>query len=623
MSADDGIITLEQFAAVDWQGPLVGTRKVDAGDLADLFAKAAKGAEASGQVHAEAVFWLLFHVCNIMLDTSDRATPFRPRLVFADGRSAEPADYRGAQSKVFAALLPQVQHPGLKARLGDIIWTNDRRASSAAADAVEGYCEVVEGLLAERFDEAVPGFGRSTFEQATLAHRALQVGRATLKGNALPERAKSAAMAVYERARVNGEHVVFMQIATVMANYGLLSDADIGKDAEDLAGGDFKAGHEMAVQGVWDFAAKAHAAAKDAEAERRCRLQSVDMTLRRARSASSAMVSAHFLRVAIEALRRTRDTKEQRDALLLELRECQLAARDEFVPSQHSIDIQELVKASLEALGKGNLADLLRAFTQVTRLSDPKDARDEALEALSSSPFGSLFGSSHADIDGKTIAETSAHGLGGVPTEERIDEQISQAMGLSRQLTVSGTILPVRDAMISRFAFAERHFWPIVELSPFVPPDQAALFSLGFARFLQGDMMSAAHLLLPQIEPSLRHVLLNNGFEPTIIKSDMLQEDQTLAPLLTNFRSELEGIFGPEIVFEIDVLFNKRPGPRLRHDFAHGKVSAGRCFSPDVVYACWLMFHISAFPLLEHWDDTVVPALDRIECDPGALRRKG
>ena len=141
--------------------------------------------------------------------------------------------------------------------------------------------------------------------------------------------------------------------------------------------------------------------------------------------------------------------------------------------------------------------------------------------------------------------------------------------------------------------------------------------------FLQGDMMSAAHLLLPQIEPALRHVLVSEGHEPTIIKSDMLQEDQTLAPLLTNFREELEGIFGPEIVFEIDVLFNKRPGPRLRHDFAHGKVSAGRCFAPDVVYACWLMFHITAFPLLEHWDDVVIPALARIEGDPGALLRKG
>jgi len=83
----------------------------------------------------------------------------------------------------------------------------------------------------------------------------------------------------------------------------------------------------------------------------------------------------------------------------------------------------------------------------------------------------------------------------------------------------------------------------------------------------------------------------------------MTQADQSLAPFPTNFRGELQGAFGSESVFEIHVLFNKRPG--LRHDVAHGKMSAGRCFSAGVIYACWMIFHITAFPLLEHWDETV------------------
>jgi hypothetical protein len=307
VSMGDDVVTLEEFAAVDWKAPLAGTRKADAGDIADLFATAAKGADAAGDARRGRVFWLLFHVCNIMLDPSDRATPFRPRLVLTEGRSAEPADYRGAQSEVFAALLPEVANPGLRARLSDIVWTNDRKARDAAASAADAYCEVVEGLLAETFDEALPGFGRSTFEQVGLAHRALQIGRATLKGNALPDRAVDAAKAVYARARDCREHVVFMQIAGVLAAYGLMDDANIARDAETLADGDFAPGHAFAVQGVWDFAASCYATAKDADGERRCRVRSVDMTLARARSAASAMVSAHWLRVAIEALRRTRD----------------------------------------------------------------------------------------------------------------------------------------------------------------------------------------------------------------------------------------------------------------------------------------------------------------------------
>jgi hypothetical protein len=50
-------------------------------------------------------------------------------------------------------------------------------------------------------------------------------------------------------------------------------------------------------------------------------------------------------------------------------------------------------------------------------------------------------------------------------------------------------------------------------------------------------------------------------------------------------------------------------------------VTAAQCYAPDVVYACWLMLHITAFPLLEHWDEMIAPTLARIEGDPGALRR--
>jgi hypothetical protein len=621
MTIVDGVVTVEDFAGVDWQGPLAGMRKADAGDLADLYATAAKQAEAADDQRGRRVFWLLFHVCNMVLDTSDQATPFRPRLVLTDGRSAEPGDYRGRQSEVFASLLAPVKNAGLRARLADIVWTNDRRAHGAASIAVDAYSEVIEGLLAGQLDEALPGFGSSTFEQVTLAHRALQIGRSTLKGNALPERATAAAKAVYERARTSREQVVFIHAARVLATYGLAEDAEIARDAEGIADGDFPPGHAMGVQGVWDFAAGAYAAANDVDAERRCRLRSVEMTLDRARSATSSLVASHFLRIAIEALRRARDTQEMRAELLLELRDRQLAARDEFRPARQKIDAGDLAKATIEALGDADLPGLLRAFTRLIVLADPQAIRAQAIEMLTKFPLAGLFGGSHSEADGKVVADTPAFGFGEEPREGRIDEMIDLIMGNTRRVVVGGMIQPARDVLVHRYAFAERHFRPIVELTPFVPPGQAALFTLGFARFLQGDMMSAAHLLLPQIEPALRHVLISAGYEPSIIKSDMTQEDQTLAPLLSNWRSQLEGVFGPEIVFEIDVLFNKRPGPRLRHDFAHGKVSAAQCFSPDVIYACWLMFHITALPLLEHWDEVIAPSLGRIEEDPGALRR--
>ena len=170
---------------------------------------------------------------------------------------------------------------------------------------------------------------------------------------------------------------------------------------------------------------------------------------------------------------------------------------------------------------------------------------------------------------------------------------------------------PARRATMLRFPLEERHFTPIVEMSPFVPRGHEYLFALGFARSWQGDYASAAHLLIPQLENSLRFVLLNANLESSKINSDLLQEDRSLSGLLQALRPELEEVLGADHVNEMDRLFVHRPGPALRHEMAHGKVSAGPCYHPDAVYACWMIYRLTCLPLLRHWGERVAPALEQ------------
>ena len=48
-----------------------------------------------------------------------------PGTSFGDRRSMIPSDIRGEQSDVLEAVLPRFKHPALRARLADIVWTND------------------------------------------------------------------------------------------------------------------------------------------------------------------------------------------------------------------------------------------------------------------------------------------------------------------------------------------------------------------------------------------------------------------------------------------------------------------------------------------------------------------
>jgi hypothetical protein len=186
-------------------------------------------------------------------------------------------------------------------------------------------------------------------------------------------------------------------------------------------------------------------------------------------------------------------------------------------------------------------------------------------------------------------------------------------MEVRRHVVVGGCIEPARQTIMRNYSLSERHFRVIVSTSPFIPPEQAIRFALGFARFMQGDFISAAHLLVPQVENSVRHVLRSSNLDASKIMPDMLQEDRPLSALLDQLRPEMEQIFSPEVVLEIELLFDHRPGPALRHEFAHGKVASGYCYHSDVIYACWFIYHLCCVPLLQVWKKYIGPATET-EC---------
>jgi hypothetical protein len=136
------------------------------------------------------------------------------------------------------------------------------------------------------------------------------------------------------------------------------------------------------------------------------------------------------------------------------------------------------------------------------------------------------------------------------------------------------------------------------------------LYALGFARYLQGDFASAAYLLVPQLEASLRHILKAHGADPTKRRDDATEEDRSLDAIINNHRAELVKILGAPLLEELDRVFNIQPGPTLRHAVAHGQVSAGECYSPDVIYALWLLYRVCCLFLMKKWEDWVRPGLE-------------
>ena len=597
------IVSVNDFRAVSFEGPIADIDAVDCHALHDLFNDATNHANQTGDLRATRVFGILASLCSFHFKPDDPADPFGPMMTVGDRRTATPRDFRGAQSDVVAEILPEITHPGLRARLADTVWFNNRSKRLAADIAVGAYGDCLDALLDGRLKVRFDTSRTISNHHCKLLLRALQIAHATNKGGIIPERLAMLSRRLFDTAVSEKECSSLSQIGRLLLRYDLIDPSDLAAMSEQVAltVASTGSGFPLAVKSAFECSAYAYGQAGDEVGARRCRLAAVEQTLAMKGHVSSAAAQSSWIRTAINQLRDIPNTAQEREALRLEMRDLQHQALDEMGSFTVPIDFEDMRSGTTNIFDELSLPTALGQFALLSRSRPPEELKKEARDGIADAPFYAMLGGQHIDVDGKVIAETPGVPTSGEPSDEWYKATIAQNMRLRRSIVVGGFIDPARRAVASRFPLSNIEFLPIVELSPFVPQEFKHTFALGFARFMQGDFISAAHLLIPQLESSIRHVLTNHGIDTSKIKSDMIQEDRPLSALLENYKSEMERVFSEDLTFEIDLLFNHRAGPALRHDFAHGKVSDGYCFGEDVIYACWFIYHLTCFPLVPVW----------------------
>ena len=605
------LIGADRLRATDFERPIRGLLKVDAYALSTAYRKALAEAEEGSDAHA--VFAFMHALCVIGLQPDDRAEVWKPQFSNGPMRSALPEDFLGPQTAALSEILNETEHPALRARLADIVWTNDRKEGAAARIAVDAYCEcgeaILEGTMTSFVEERAPDLLAAT----DIVHRAFQIAYRTSKRGQMSSRPKDLVLAILNAAKASGGYVAFARSGEIALYYEATDPASAAADAEALASSAPAGVYPMAVHGVWSFAAGLYQKIKDTEGRQRALKGAVQQTLLMRNDVSgSAAAEAHWVMDALQELRHVEGMEEVEAELEIELRRLQKASLKEMGSFKFEINVKEERDAVEAFFSECSLSDGLREFGLLERSRDPAELRKEALDTLDRSPLASMFSAVHLDEHGRTISKTSGASLGGEPDATWFNHTIGQHESLRRVHVVAGLIHPARALLHDRFGLGERHFAEIVHASPFVPQSQAALVTLGFARFFQGDFMSASHLLLPQMEPCLRYVLKQAGHDPAKRRDDSTEEDLALSGMFERMRPQLDSVLGAELADEVDRLFNVRPGPALRHEIAHGQLSGGACFSEDVYYANWLLYRITILPLISHWQRVIEPSLDGV-----------
>lgn len=599
--SDSVTISVQEFAEADVEAPIRNANSVDCRTLASLYETAGKQRAQSGDEVAARVFDLLAQVTRMHFKPDDGTEPYGPMIVLADGRrSMIPSDLRGGQSAVFAEIAPGLQNPGLKARLSDMAWLNDRKLHAMAQLAIGAYCDAVQAVLEGRSEFFPDNRSASSHGGADILRRACRIAKTTGWKDPEGTRLKALVADVTQDAFDRKDHRGFLNSAGIALRFLIDQPTAVARNAETLAA--TGAPDAFTSRELWELASRAHQQSGNNAERDRCLVSAAECLVALAEAdGSSGIVAANHLMKAIEALRRIPNTEERRRQLKPRLRQAQASVRDQMGTISAPVDLTELREDARESVSGLSLSAALAAFALLAASRTPDELRDEAQGQAEKSLFSSIMPRAIVDDEGKVVSKIPAF-VGNAETDDlALRHDIARNEGLRRQLVASGLIDPARQQIHAEHPLEQRDFLPLVAMSPFVPADREDLFSLAFARFFGGDFISALHILVPQLENSLRYILKQAGHEPSSIRSDMTQENRTLSVMLAKDRVSLEALYGPAIVYEIENLFDFRGGPALRHQLAHGLVSGAACYGTDAIYACWFIFQLCCLHVFEHW----------------------
>ena len=595
-------VTTEEFASVVVEAPIRDSRNVDCWTLGALYGSASKQEADEGNDLAAHVFGLLSAIANIHFKPEDGSEPYGPQFVIDARRSIIPADLKGEQSIVLAELVPTIRNPGLRARLADITWFNDRSLAAMAKQAIGAYCEAVRLVLDGRAEFFNQDRTASGHEGCRMLRRACQIAHATGWKDPGASGLRILLAAVIGDAINRQDHQGFFNAADVALHFGLDDPATIASNAESFATSEDVDPHWS--RDLWELAARAHSSLHNEQERDRSLVGAAESYVTLADAAGGeGMIAAGAIMNAIQALRRLPDTKQRRHELEGKLRHAQATVRDEMGVVSTTFDLTDYIQHARRSVGGITLAQAVGEFADLTPSPDPEELRDEARRVAEENPLSSIMPSTLVDEDGKVVAKSP--GMLGDESDSDIalHHLIARHESLRRQTVVNGLIEPARQLIQSEHPLGQHHLRLIAAMTPFIPADRVALATMGLARFFGGDFFSALHILVPQLEHSLRHILKHAGVDSSAIKSDMTQEDRTLSVIIKKERGPLECLLGPAIVFEIENLFDFRGGPVLRHRLAHGLISASECYDTDSIYACWFIFRLYCLPLFPHWEE--------------------
>jgi len=541
-------------------------------------------AKKEGDKELEEFMRLMWGVFSMYFQFS-KDEPFGPLMTSSKGRTLIPDDLTEEELLKLEELLGITSNPQFIARISDILWLR-RKNHKFAQKAVSSYLQSVD----EDKDECwVP---RSEWlKRATQI--AMQLGAKSDERDTV----KTKLMELFEKDRKNCFNVgqdywpaSILDILTenkLVDNWEELGDksVEIAKDFPISPGCD-------APRKYYKLAVECYKNAKKTDKEKDVRIAIAKHWEDEANSFKTpdgcdGFNLAHRIEKAIHAYREAGE-KEKAEELVHELKEANKMALSQMkVIKTPSIDAAPLIKIADDGIGNKKGVEALEAFASLLRPFSYEHEKESAEKMLKEHPLQGIFDTQIMTEEGNVVAKVP-----GIMDhhEESLKAQIVKGYNLGQSLSASTTLRRGIELIVKSGEEWRNGIKQLISDSHFVPQSRINLHERALISGFEGDLLLFSHLVVPQIENSVRTIFGKNRLKITAVLPHGIQQEKDLNQLLTDINAEK--IFGKDLLWEMRSLLIEKTGPNFRNRLCHGLMPFEDASSSSAVFLLWLTVHL-------------------------------
>jgi len=409
---------------------------------------------------------------------------------------------------------------------------------------------------------------------------------------------------------------IFAECLNLLLKFGIGDPKTLAQLTELRATGDESKDKPIWRRRFWEFAVRCYERAKLPDDSQRAGIEVAKTFMAEAeealnrRSPPSHLVAMSFLENALQAYRRVPGTEAEREKVHRQLLDCQKKAVGEIrTTNAGTIDLSDIARQSIDLVRGKPLPEALRTLALSIGIPSAAQLRADAVETIGRSPLAFLFPTAKLSTTGKVVAKQGATAAS-KSDEERESLVVSQMFFNSfnhRQVVVAGQLKPMRQQILDEHHVRYEDFLPFVAYNRLVPPGREPFFIQGLYEGLHGNLVAALHILIPQLENSIRRVLTDIGVVTSSLDTDGIQKEHDINAML--YEPRLVDVFSEDIIYVLRALLVEKAAANFRNQLAHGMLEYGAFFGETALYIWWLALHLCALGS-SHGTERCEPGVD-------------